>query len=168
MFVGDHVLFDLAVWVNSLQHMLKAEQLSARGEIIEQTKKVWEKIVKFGTTLCLASDPLEFNLIVDYSSNGCGYALFAGSREDGNLVGLNSKGSTDKAVSSYLGEPQGICWALNKTRSIAHSKRLILWNDFESSYKRIRRCDAYHKCLYDSRVARLLSWLWTNFTAVQL
>lgn len=51
---------------------------------------------------------LRINLMVEYSSKGCGYALFLGSRKDGNLVGLNSKGSTDKAVSSYLGELQGI------------------------------------------------------------
>lgn len=56
--------------------------------------------------------------MVDYSSKGYGYALFAGSYEEGILIRINSGGGMMETVSSYLGELQAICWALNKTRNL--------------------------------------------------
>lgn len=88
--------------------MLKADKLPFGREILKTTREVKEKLVKFGTRLCLVDDPPDFHLMVDYRSKGCVYALFAGSKEDCNLVGLNSKGGTEKAISSYLGELKGI------------------------------------------------------------
>lgn len=67
-------------------------------------------------------------------------------------------------MSSYLSEPQSICSALNETCSIVHGRKLVLWTDSKSAFKRIKRLNANPKCLYDVRVARLLSQFWANFT----
>lgn len=82
------------------------------------TKKVREKVVDCGTALCLVKESREFQLMVDYRSKGCDYVLFVGDCKDGKVVGLNSKGSKDGSVSSYLGELQGICWVLDDTRNM--------------------------------------------------
>lgn len=67
--------------------------------------------------------------MMDYSSKGCGYALFVGPQDKVKIEGLKSKGSTGDAVSLYLGELQGICWALDETRTMMQGRKLILWTD---------------------------------------
>lgn len=47
--------------------------------------------MRHGTTLCLVGELAEFHFMFDYSSIGCGYPLFERKREDGKLIGLNSK-----------------------------------------------------------------------------
>lgn len=71
-------------------------------------------------------------------------------------------------MSSYLGELKGICSALDETRTLVQGRKLIILTDSESAYKQIKRRDADPKCMYDVQVARLLSWLWSNFTEEQL
>lgn len=159
---------DLARWVQPLQELLKAEQLPTGEVLVEITQRIWEKVVEHGTALCLDREPREFHLMVDYSSTGCGYVLFSKAYKDGRVVGMNSKSNKEGPVSSYLGELQGICWALNETKGLVQERKLVLWTDSESAYKRIKRCDIDFKCLYDVRVAQLLSCLWANFTAEQL
>lgn len=46
-------------------------------------------------------------------------------------------------------------------------RRLVLSTDLEIASKQIKHCDVDPKCLVDVRVARLLSWLWGNFTKGQ-
>lgn len=47
-------------------------------------------------------------------------------------------------------------------------RKLVLWTDSESADKRFKQSEVDSKCLYDVRIARLLSWLWANFTLEQL
>lgn len=42
-------------------------------------------------------------------------------------------------------------------------RKLVLWTDSQSAFKQIERKDVDSKCLYDVQVARLISWLWSNF-----
>lgn len=51
---------------------------------------------------------------MDYSDAGYGYALYKGKKEGNHLIWLNSKRLKiwKRKVSSFLGELQGIVWAL--------------------------------------------------------
>lgn len=71
-------------------------------------------------------EPTEFQLMVDYSSKGSGYALFAWSYKKGKLIGINSKGNVAGAMSSYLGGLQAIFWALNESRNLVQGRELVL------------------------------------------
>lgn len=71
-------------------------------------------------------------------------------------------------MSSYLGELKRICWALEETRALMKGRILIVWTDLESAFERIKRRDVYPKCMYDVRVARFLSCLWSNFIEERL
>lgn len=155
---------DLAIWVQPLQYLLKRKHLTKEIVVIELTKQIWEKVVRQRTNLCLMGEPAEFQLMMDYSSRGSGYAWFAESYEESKLIIINSRGNVAGAVNSYLGELQAICSALNESRNLVQGRRLILWIDSESAFKRIRNCDGDPKCLYDVRVARVLLLLGANFT----
>lgn len=116
--------------------------------MIELIKGVWGKALRQGTKLRLMGDPAKFQLMVDYGSKGFGYAPFAGSHKHGKLIGINSKRSIAKFVSSYLGELQATYWALNKTRNLVQGRNLVLWTDYESAFRRIKNCQYRHNpCL---------------------
>lgn len=109
--------------------MLKFKELLEGQAILEVTQQIWEKMVRHGSSLCLVGEPRVFHLMVDYSSKGCGYALFAGPPENENMIGLNSRGHQDEAVSSYLGQLKGIFWALDKPHILVQGRKLVLWTD---------------------------------------
>lgn len=95
--------------------------------------------------------------MVDYNLKRCGYALLTGSQKHGKLIGLNSKGHKDEIVSSNLDDQKGIFWALNETSDLVRGRKLVLWTNSKSAFRQIKQKDASPKCLYDVKVARLLT-----------
>lgn len=71
------VCLKLARWVQPLQTILKAEKFRVGNEVFNVIQEVWKKVIQFGVSLCLCDKQHAFHLMVDYSTKGWGYVLFA-------------------------------------------------------------------------------------------
>lgn len=94
---------DPAKWVLLLHKYLKDGILQDVMSLRKKIQQLWDNILRCGTRLCLERDPLEFHLMVDWTVERWGYALFGGHHRDVILVGVNSKSMDKEKVISFLG-----------------------------------------------------------------
>jgi len=120
----------------------------------------WEYVVKCSVNLSFGDGKSvqEWGLMTDWSSGGMGFALFAGSPEDGRIVSLNSK-KVNSNLSSHLGELMAVKWALESVKVMVSAAPavVVLWTD-SSSVSSVLQQDSIPK-LSDVRVARLIGWI---------
>lgn len=120
------------------------------------------------TAFLLSMNPPKFHLMVDWSTKGVGYALFAGHLRQAILVGINSKEFQEDVSSSFLGELKGLVWALNNVKGLVQSRLMVLSTNSRSMFKRLTGIHTEPKKMKDKRVSRLLAWLWGTFSSTQL
>ena len=156
----------LSQWLEPLQKELSLprKDRSDLATLQEKTRKVWELVLRNSMSLhrLPTNATKESHLYVDWSGVGTGYALFSGPMSEGLLIGINSRRETNSAVSSMLGELRGLCWALEQVKATTAGTRLVVWTDSQSAYQCVMGTPRSGSLL-DTRISRLLDWLWMNF-----
>lgn len=99
-------------------------------------KSIWDHVNRSSVELDLVCDVPEYQIMVDWSSYGSGYALFCGHPIQGVLIGLNSHRDADD-FSSSVGEPESVAWAVQDVKSLVQGRPVVLWTDAESVYKKL-------------------------------
>lgn len=85
----------------------------------------------------LVKDVSTCHVMVDWSTKGADYALFAGHPSLRVLLGVNSHGLKRNEMSSYLGEMQGLVWVLNDIKTIVQGGPWVLWTDSEGVFSNV-------------------------------
>lgn len=89
--------------VKPLQDLLHVKELPDTKELGRICEEIWQYILNNNWSLSLMKEVDAYHIEVEWSKDGYGYVLYAGSPDQGLLVGLNSKSNSENS-SSYLGE----------------------------------------------------------------
>lgn len=85
-----------------------------------------------------------------------------GEIKEGKIMGINSKKNKREKLSSFLGELQAEVWALKDVRDKIKGVRVCLRTDSNYVFHRLVNTPE-RELTEDSKVMRLLRWLWHNF-----
>jgi len=124
---------------------------------------IWKKILERAVPLVFVQtcEEKNWNLTVDWSKGGMGYALFLGDPRDKRLISLGSR--TNKTVcSSHLGELMALKWALGEIRDLSVGREIVVWTDSASVVALLSQGEL-EAASDDVREARLIGWILANF-----
>jgi len=153
---------NLSAIVKPLQEAALASRVPEKAELERMARTAWAKILSSHLPISMVVPGKELYLECDWSQNGKGYVLYSGLPSEGRIVAINSKGHSERSLSSYLGELKTIQWALSEIKTLSAGKKVNLFTDSQSSALRLSGTPSSDDLL-DSRVARAWAWILENF-----
>ena len=152
----------LATKLSPLTEYLKRKMPFDASRVTDLVKEIWLQILGELCALQLVTPSVtRFHLYTDWSTRGCGYALFFEDAEGRMcLTDLNSVSMPEmSSSSSFLGELWTAKFSLEATRHLVGFRPVTLYSDNKALVERLSRFEDNHG---DVRVTRLHSWIVSN------
>lgn len=135
--------------------MLRLDALCDLAKSQDSVNKVWTYTLERNVDLAMVDNVGAHHLMVNWSSKGVGYALYAGHPIHQMLICLNSHGIYNKEVNLIIrGAKSGGLGNIG-CQSLVQGRKLVLWIDLEGVFHRLIRKYAQPKKLMDNRVRML-------------
>lgn len=112
--------------IKPLHDLLRSEEQLPKTEHLERLcEGIWWYSLEKNWSLSLKKEVKTYHVKGDWNKDGFGYVLYARSSDQGLLVGLNTKFSTEDTI-SYLGELRAIYWAHQDTKRLTQGRHITL------------------------------------------